>query len=292
MSGLVPIQSRWEWLNFVTASSAKPSAKILATTIAWKAMYGHCSPSISSLASLSGLNQRTVCIGLAELVERRFILKTSGKGQHQPNTYTLNMESVSLASSEGPALNEMQPSTEQKEIQHCMKYTPALNEMGDHKYLNKKDNNQSRGEQTLGDEDLDKPQETQTTPEQQWNYERLQPWARTLVPILCGKIHKANWQTFKGCVDTCGIEFVANVAKSIQGRWQWASEFADLCFSEYNDPPAQPDPNLIRGIAYIKREGWQRIIERTGLENAHCEQDVIDAFEYGVILKEVLEWSA
>jgi hypothetical protein len=61
-------------------------------------------------------------------------------------------------------------------------------------------------------------------PEQAWRLERLEPWARALVPVVGTKLGKSTWPQYRRLVEVYGLAAVLAAAEATPSTERWADK--------------------------------------------------------------------
>ncbi len=151
--------------------------------------------------------------------------------------------------------------------------------------------------ETLGDDDLDKPQPAKTTPEQEWSLERCETWAKRLSAYV--SINAKNFQIYKDLVNSFGLERICTVAKNTRGQWTWPNEFVAIVTeaeaarvkSESEEAATADNPIVARAIEIVKARGWKACVDETEIPGVTSEAEAIaECRSYFGFAKALVAW--
>lgn len=116
-------------------------------------------------------------------------------------------------------------------------------------------------------------------PESRWVFERREPWARVLDPVVGSKLSKTTWPRWKRLVDRWGAHAVAAAAEALPPEARWDDRVEGHLIEHAPPPPEPEDAELDAVRALIGEHGWQACLAVVGFGNVRSAEVLVIALE-------------
>ncbi len=125
-------------------------------------------------------------------------------------------------------------------------------------------------------------------PEQAWQMERLEPWARALKPILGNKLGPSTWESWKRLVVRFTASRVVLVLEAMDADQRWPDQTEIELKSSISDQPATVSKAAVRARELVAKHGLQQVQKLTGIP-LETELIAVEALTENPSLAELIE---